>query len=220
MSRSRRLWKAPPRFDLDRLGAVPAHLHDRGFEARAGDRAIEALAGGAGVKHHIGVGGSVGGQGKAGAQAFGDVATTLIPIDGGDNGAGQAGRERCDQQPHEARAHHHDAVAGAGAAVPYGVERGLHVGGQSGPARGHAIGNRRQGPDRNVEEILMRIEAENRAAHEIGWPSLDDARRAIAVFHRERKHALLLRGAHALPLAPPYAALKDQPLRTPADAAE
>ena len=107
----RRLWNAPPRSTC--TGLLPYQLISTMVASSpgAGDGGVEAGAGGAGMKHDVGVGRRVLRPGEPCAQSFHHRAAAVVRVHRGHRRARQPRGEGCDQQPHDAGAHHHDAVA-------------------------------------------------------------------------------------------------------------
>ena len=87
-----------------------------------------------------------------------------IDIDQRHLGARQPRAQIGDQRADHARADHRDAVGRARRRVPDRVERGLHVGGQHRARRRHVVGQRHDGVGRHVEQGLVRMQREDRAA--------------------------------------------------------
>ena len=84
------------------------------------------------------------GRAKREAEPGGERGARGVDVDQRHLRARQPRREPGDEQAEHAAADHDDAVGRAGAGVPMRVERGLHVGGEDGAARGHAVGHQRQ----------------------------------------------------------------------------
>ena len=84
---------------------------------------------------------------------------------------GMARRQRRHEAADDARADDEDAVAGAGAGIPQGVEGRLHVGGENRAPGGNALRHRRERRGRRHEAVLVRMEREDRPAADRAGPS-------------------------------------------------
>ena len=111
------------------------------------------------------------------------------------------------------------ALDRAGAGIPHGVERGLHVGGEHRARRRHASrhGNGSVGRQRRTRSGADA--ARRPCGRQAGGPSSTHADRGVAVFHREREGAAHERRAHALDIRWRDAARGDQRLGAAADRA-
>ena len=88
------------------------------------------------------------------------------------------------EQPDHPAADHHDLVAGRRPRVPDDVHRGLHVGGQHGAGRRHALRDRVDRFGGHTVAILVWIQTEDRPAHQPIRPLVDDPDAAVAVLDR------------------------------------
>ena len=115
-------------------------------------------------------------------------------------------RQPCDEAPDSACADDRDAVSHTRLRIPEPVDRGLQIGCQHGARRGHIVGQRVHGGERDSVARLMGIEHENPAAAQIARAALNHADARVPVFHRRREVAVLERRAHPLILAGRYPA--------------
>ena len=159
------------------------------------------------------VAGSRGGGARAGeprAECRHDLSPVRQHVDDGDVGARQPRTHRRDHQSDDAGPNDDDPIAGGRARIPDGVQRGLHVGGQRRPLGWNPVRHRRQHLDGCDERVLVRVETKHHTPGQFVRPFLDDTRRAIAVFDRERERATLERRAHAIVFGRRHGAIQDK----------
>ena len=140
-----------------------------------------------------------------------------IDVDQRDVGAGERAAEEAGQRADHARTDDGDLAEGAGAGIPHGVERGLHVGGEHG-ARGRDGRPARAPPHRPAHRTRSDADAA-RTPCVRSRGRLERADRGVAVFHREREVARHERRAHALVLRRRHAPRGDQRFGAAADRA-
>ena len=141
-SRSRRLWNAPPsgaatspapyQLNSTTVASSPASA------ARCARPAALALAWNTRSQSR----GASSGGAKPRAERARQRGTRRRDIDHRHLGAGHPRAQPRDQQPDHAAADDRDAVRRSGRAVPDRIERGLHIGGEHGALRRHAVRHR------------------------------------------------------------------------------
>jgi len=223
----RRLQRQPPRVKplaerhRHRLIAVPAHLDDRGFEARRGQRQREAgrrprsRESPGRLRPRAEAGSAKRTPSARAVSARCGLRSTSSTSQPAMRPAIHAARQptapapiTVTRSPTCGRASHRPLIAvsrfAASTARGGGTWSGITVTG----ARGHDVAR------------LMRIEREHVAPPQGGGAALDDPDAGVAVLHRRGKRAGLKRRAHALVLARRHASLKHQRFGAAADAAE
>ena len=201
---------------------IPAQLHHPRLKRSGAQRHREPRRRSAGVEDHVGVAGSpeIRRGREAGAEALRNGPAAGVKVHHRNIRPRQARREVSHQKAHQPRAHHHDPVPRPGAGIPEGVEGGLHIGGQHGPARRQGVGQGRQHGNGRGEARLVGMQAEDAAAHQLRRfrRRLHQTHGAIAIFDRKGERPLLQGRAHALVLGGGNPPGEDQPLRAPAEA--
>ena len=141
--------------------------------------------------------------GVAPARANGDAERVRPPPPGrrrrrrGSTSApGKPGQQPGDAAADHAGADHGDPVADQRSGVPQRVDGGLHGAGEHRAPGRDVVGHRHDGRRGHDVGGLVRVEAEDGAAEQVGGPVLDHADVEVAVLHRPGEVALLERGAH------------------------
>ena len=182
----RRLWKAPPRSTLHRLVAVPAHLDDGGLEAGAIDGGVEPGGGGAGVEDDVGIPRGLLRAGKAGRPGPRRAAARLSSMSTAvTSRARQPRRQRGTSSPTTPAPT--TTMRSPGPAPPsHSALSAVSILAASVARRaGTPSGTGTRAVDGHVETVLVRMQAEHRAADQLRRALLDNSRRAIAVFDGE-----------------------------------
>jgi hypothetical protein len=158
------------------------------------------------------------------AERGGEAGAAGVGVDQLELDAGEARAQPRHQAADHAGADHRDAVAQRGGAVPAGIDRGLEVGGQHRARGRHAGGEGDDGAGGYHVALLMRVQAEHRAAAQGGGRGADavlhHADADVAVLERPGEVALLEGGAHAFVFAFWHLAAEHQALAAAADCAE
>src|SRR5207248_4270017 len=108
------------------------------------------------------------------------------------------------QRSHDARTHNGDAVGWPGRRVPYGIERGFHVGGKHSSLWRQSLRQFCDGACGDVENALVRIERKDQFAPQSLGAALDPSDCGIAILYRKGKIARHEGGAHPIKLGSGY----------------
>ena len=109
--------------------------------------------------------GGVGGQREVDAERGGDLGAGGVDVDERHLHAGEPGEQARDAAADHAGADDRDPVAEQRRGVPQRVDRGLDGAGEHGARRRHVVGHDDHGPGRHDVGGLVRVEAEDGAAH-------------------------------------------------------
>ncbi len=198
---------------------IPAELDDRRLLSRQPQRGGEPCRAGAGMEHEIAIGRRCVGRCKAGAERARHFRATGCDVDHRHLRARDPRTEISNQKPDETAADHGDAIRRSGCAVPDGIERGLHVGGEHRARRRQVVRDGRHGVGRQRETALVRMQAEHDAVAQRRRPRLHLPDRGVAVLDRERERAAHHRRAHPVVFALGHPPGMDQTLGAAADRA-
>jgi hypothetical protein len=204
--------------ERDLAVAVPAEVEHRALGREELERPLQSGRRGARVHDEVAITGGVVGQREADAERRGDLRAGRIDVDQRDLRPGEPREQARDRATDHAGADDGDAVADQRRCVPERVHGGLDRARQHRPCRRHVVRDDRDRAGRDDVRGLVRVEAEHRAAAQLGRALLDGADAEVAVLHRPWEVALLERRPHHGVLAGRHAAAEHERLGAAADA--
>jgi len=187
-------------------------------EAGAGDGGCEPGGGCGGMEDDVGVARRGFGRREFCAECLGEWCARRNRIDQRGLGAGHPRGYECGEEADHAGADNNDLIARCRAGIPYGIERGFHVGCKCRALQWNLGRENNEISRRGDEQVLVWEEAEDRLSDKFGRALVNDARRRIAVFDWERKRARLVWRTHSLPFGLRDGATTDEPLGAAAEA--
>ena len=119
--------------------AVPAHFQHRRLETRERKRGSKPFRHAAGVNYQIAIRRRRFRLGKIYAERSRQIRARQIDIDQRHLCPGNPAAQESDQRADHARPHHRNSIGRLRSCIPDRVERSLHIGGQHGTCRRHAI---------------------------------------------------------------------------------
>ena len=198
--------------------AVPAEVDDRALGAEQVERALEPRGRRAGVHDQVAIARGLGRRREVDAERARHIGSPGNDVYERDLHRRKPAQEACDAAADHPGADDGDPVAHKGRGVPQGVDGGLDDTGEHGSCGWHVLGHDGHRAGRNHIGGLVRVQAEDRPAVQIGRALLYDADVEVAVLDGPREVSLLERRPHRGVLARRHAAAEHQRLGATADA--
>ena len=207
----------PAQREPDLRVAIPAEVDDGALGREQVERQLEAGGRRTGVDDQVAAVGGAGRQREVDAERCRHARAAGIDVHQHDLD-GEPAEQASDAAADHAGADDRDPVADQRSGVPQRVDGRLDDAREHGAAGRHVLGHHAHRRRRDDVGRLVRVQAEHRAAAQLGRPLLDRADAQVAVLERPREVPLLERRPHRGVLVRRHAAPVDKRLGAAADA--